>query len=103
VATADVYTRGHHDSVLRSHRWRTAENSAGYLLPHLSPGWHGGGWSASISRPRSSRTSALAEQAVAYGAATQRELADIAAAWREWAAEPHGVFVVVHGEVVARA
>jgi ubiquinone/menaquinone biosynthesis C-methylase UbiE len=24
--------------VLRSHRWRTAENSAGYLLPHLVPG-----------------------------------------------------------------
>jgi len=24
--------------VLRSHRWRTAENSAGYLLPHLWPG-----------------------------------------------------------------
>jgi ubiquinone/menaquinone biosynthesis C-methylase UbiE len=24
--------------VLRSHRWRTAENSAGYLLPHLRPG-----------------------------------------------------------------
>lgn len=32
------YTHGHHDSVLRSHRWRTAENSAAYLLPHLSPG-----------------------------------------------------------------
>jgi ubiquinone/menaquinone biosynthesis C-methylase UbiE len=32
------YTHGHHDSVLRSHRWRTAENSAGYLLPHLTPG-----------------------------------------------------------------
>jgi len=31
----DAYTHGHHDSVLRSHRWRTAENSAGYLLPHL--------------------------------------------------------------------
>ncbi|MEU0571873.1 methyltransferase domain-containing protein [Nonomuraea sp. NPDC005983] len=30
-----VYTHGHHESVLRSHRWRTAENSAGYLLPHL--------------------------------------------------------------------
>jgi len=29
------YTHGHHDSVLRSHRWRTAENSAAYLLPHL--------------------------------------------------------------------
>ena len=32
------YTHGHHESVLRSHRWRTAENSAGYLLPHLRPG-----------------------------------------------------------------
>lgn len=30
------YTHGHHESVLRSHRWRTAENSAGYLLPHLT-------------------------------------------------------------------
>ncbi|MFL6134979.1 MAG: GNAT family N-acetyltransferase [Nocardioidaceae bacterium] len=34
----NVYTHGHHESVLRSHRWRTAENSAGYLLPHLRPG-----------------------------------------------------------------
>lgn len=30
-----VYTGGHHESVLRSHRWRTAENSAGYLLSAL--------------------------------------------------------------------
>jgi ubiquinone/menaquinone biosynthesis C-methylase UbiE len=29
------YTHGHHESVLRSHRWRTAENSAAYLLAHL--------------------------------------------------------------------
>ena len=35
---ADVYTHGHHESVLRSHKWRTAENSAAYLLPHLKPG-----------------------------------------------------------------
>lgn len=35
---APVYTHGHHESVLRSHRWRTAENSAGYLLPHLRAG-----------------------------------------------------------------
>lgn len=34
----DIYTHGHHESVLRSHRWRTAENSAGYLLPYLRPG-----------------------------------------------------------------
>jgi SAM-dependent methyltransferase len=33
----DTYLHGHHDSVLRSHRWRTAENSAGYLLAKLSP------------------------------------------------------------------
>ena len=31
----DVYTHGHVESVLRSHRWRTAENSAAYLLPRL--------------------------------------------------------------------
>jgi len=34
----DRYTHGHHESVLRSHRWRTADNSAGYLLPHLHAG-----------------------------------------------------------------
>ena len=35
---SETYLHGHHDSVLRSHRWRTAENSAGYLLPRLAPG-----------------------------------------------------------------
>jgi SAM-dependent methyltransferase len=35
---AAVYTHGHHESVLRSHRWRTAANSAAYLLPYLSAG-----------------------------------------------------------------
>ena len=34
-SSSDTYLHGHHDSVLRSHRWRTAENSAGYLLPRL--------------------------------------------------------------------
>lgn len=32
-----VYTHGYHESVLRSHRSRTAENSAAYLLPLLRP------------------------------------------------------------------
>ncbi|WP_244367403.1 class I SAM-dependent methyltransferase [Micromonospora echinofusca] len=32
------YIHGHHESVLRSHGWRTAENSAAYLLPHLVSG-----------------------------------------------------------------
>jgi ubiquinone/menaquinone biosynthesis C-methylase UbiE len=33
-----TYTHGHHESVLRSHTWRTAENSAAYLLPALRTG-----------------------------------------------------------------
>ena len=33
-----MYTHGHHESVLRSHRWRTAANSAAYLLPSLASG-----------------------------------------------------------------
>lgn len=33
-----VYTHGHHESVLRSHRWRTATNSAAYLIGELRPG-----------------------------------------------------------------
>ncbi|HEY2504969.1 MAG TPA: methyltransferase domain-containing protein [Streptosporangiaceae bacterium] len=32
------YTHGHAESVLRSHRTRTAENSAAYLVPELRPG-----------------------------------------------------------------
>ncbi len=35
---ADTYTHGHQDAVLRAHRWRTAANSAAYLLPALRPG-----------------------------------------------------------------
>jgi ubiquinone/menaquinone biosynthesis C-methylase UbiE len=35
---SDRYTHGHHESVLRSHTWRTAENSAGFLLSHLQRG-----------------------------------------------------------------
>jgi SAM-dependent methyltransferase len=34
----DVYTHGHQDAVLRSHRSRSVANSATYLLPHLRPG-----------------------------------------------------------------
>jgi ubiquinone/menaquinone biosynthesis C-methylase UbiE len=38
VTPRDTYTHGHHQSVLRSHTWRTAVNSAAYLLDRLSPG-----------------------------------------------------------------
>ncbi len=33
--TNERYTHGHHESVLRSHLWRSAENSAGFLLAEL--------------------------------------------------------------------
>lgn len=33
-----TYTHGHAETILRSYRRRTAENSAPYLLPHLRPG-----------------------------------------------------------------
>jgi SAM-dependent methyltransferase len=46
--------------------------------------------------------SSLATQAVDYGIATVGELAEVAAAWRAWAAQPDAVFITVHGEVVAR-
>ena len=36
--TSAHYIHGHHESVLRSHRWRTAANSAAYLLPTIRPG-----------------------------------------------------------------
>ena len=32
------YTHGHHESVLRSHTWRTVANSAAYLVDELMPG-----------------------------------------------------------------
>ncbi|GAA1898611.1 methyltransferase domain-containing protein [Streptomyces durmitorensis] len=32
-----VYTHGHHESVLRSHTWRTAANSAAYLVGSVKP------------------------------------------------------------------
>jgi ubiquinone/menaquinone biosynthesis C-methylase UbiE len=38
TAAVDTYTHGHAEPVLQSHRRRTAQNSAAYLLPSLRPG-----------------------------------------------------------------
>ena len=38
AAPRDAYTHGHHESVLRIHSWRTVDNSAAYLAPHLREG-----------------------------------------------------------------
>ncbi|HEY2763133.1 MAG TPA: methyltransferase domain-containing protein [Pseudonocardiaceae bacterium] len=37
-ASHETYTHGHAESVLRSHVWRTVDNSAAYLAGHLRPG-----------------------------------------------------------------
>ena len=37
-APRDEYIHGHHESVLRSHTWRTVANSAAYLIPELRTG-----------------------------------------------------------------
>lgn len=36
MSHSDNYTHGHHEAVRQSHRMRTAENSAAYLLGHLN-------------------------------------------------------------------
>ncbi|MGA8114066.1 MAG: methyltransferase domain-containing protein [Actinocatenispora sp.] len=56
----------------------------------------GEGWAARIV------SSAIARQAVDGGYADAAELAGIAAAWRDWAADPDGWFAVLHGEVLCR-
>ncbi len=38
AASPDVYTHGHHESVVRAHAARTAANSAAFVIPHLTPG-----------------------------------------------------------------
>lgn len=45
----------------------------------------------------------LADQALERGLADRSELEDIAAAWRDWAADPDAWFLVPHGEVLCRA
>ncbi len=46
--------------------------------------------------------SSFAHQAVEYEIATPSELRALAEAWRAWAGEPDAVFVVLHGEILAR-
>ena len=59
--------------------------------------WWGALWADRIT------STALAHQLVAEGRATADELAEVAAAWRAWAADADGWFSVLHGEVLVRA
>ena len=59
------------------------------------------GW-ADLWAERSSRGSTFGDQAVAYGFATEDDLADIGESFRTWARAAGGVFFVPHGEIVCR-
>ena len=56
--------------------------------------WWGGLWADRMT------ASAIAQQAVREGRATPAELADLAAAWRHWAAAEDAWFAVMHGEII---
>ncbi|HEY5110839.1 MAG TPA: hypothetical protein VII67_00755 [Acidimicrobiales bacterium] len=84
-----VRAAGFHELEVSSSEWtfETPEERA----------WWGGLWADRV------RLSDFARQAVEYGVANDAELALMAQAFRRWANDPEGVFVVVHGEVLARA
>ncbi len=58
-------------------------------------------WWAGLWAERTIRSS-FAEQAVAYGIAVPSELEAVADGWRAWATDPNAVFMVPHGEIIAR-
>lgn len=84
TVSAGKYLRGHHDSVLRSHRWRTAGNSAAYLVGSLRTG--------------------MSVLDVGCGPGTiTADLRELASAWHRWAASTDGWFMAPHGEILCRA
>ena len=99
-----MYTHGHHESVLRSHKW----HSAGFddVLPgapvwcFATPddrAWWGGSWGDRMT------DSAIARQAVTEGLANEKELREIAEGWRRWATHPDAWYAVLHGELLCCA
>ena len=93
----NVYTHGHHESVLRSHRWRTADNSAAYLLATPAAGMR----LLDVGRGPGTITVDLAA-AVAPGRVTALERTEARLTWRARGREPrlHNVEFVV-GDVQA--
>jgi len=75
----------------------TATSSTWTFADAESRRWWGGLWADRVTE------SAFAAQALDYGLSDREELEAIAGAWRHWAGQDDGVFVVLHGEVLARA
>ena len=121
LSPREVYSHGHHNSVLQSHRWRTAENSAAYLLPRLKPadrlldvgigpgtitldlaGRLSEGSVVGIDSAPAAVAADFAHQAVERGLSEPAELAQLAEGWRRWAELPGAWFAVFHGEIMCR-
>ena len=58
--------------------------------------WWGGVWADRVLQ------SSFAEQALEHDLSTPNELEALADAWHQWAQAPNAVFVIPHGEIVAR-
>lgn len=74
----------------------TASASAWSYGTREETAWWGGVWADRATK------SAFAEQAVEAGLATPADIDEIAAAWREWGAQPDAWFGMLHGEILAR-
>ena len=68
--------------------------------PGATPPPTSGAWWSELWAERTSST-ALADRAVELGEATRDELAELAAAWRRWAAHDDAWFAVPCGEILA--
>jgi hypothetical protein len=124
LSPREVYSHGHHNSVLQSHRWQTAENSAAYLLPQLEPADRlldvgiGAGTTTGSRRlvlchtrgycvvvrylGRAAHSLRFRSLAVERGLSEPAELAQLAEGWRRWAELPGAWFAVLHGEIMCR-
>jgi len=58
--------------------------------------WWGGLWAERVLE------SEFATQCLEYGLVSRTELEEIASAFLRWSQAPDGVFILVHGEVIAR-
>jgi SAM-dependent methyltransferase len=74
----------------------TATSSTWCFATPESRAWWGGMWAERVTG------SALADQLLREGRASEPELEAVAEAWRTWAADPDGWISIPHGELVVR-
>ena len=94
----DTCTHGHAEPVLQSHRWRTAANSAAYLLPSLRPGLDLLDVGCGPGTVTVDLAALVAPGRVVGIDVSPEPLAEIAAAWLRWAVADDGWLDMLHGE-----